>query len=84
MRTSLVLAAAAMLYLLGQGTVRAEDKRDAPDRVGGQVTKIDSARNRVTMRDGDGTVREFEASKETLRDLKVGDRIEAQRRPESK
>ena len=82
MRTSLVLAAAAMLCLAGP--VGAEDKRNTPDTVGGQVTKIDSSRNRVTMRDSDGTVREFEASKETLQGLKVGDRIEAKRRPESK
>ena len=84
MRTSLILAAAAMLCVVVQGTVGAEDKGNTPDRVGGQVTKIDPGRNRVTMRDGDGTVREFEASKETLQDLKVGDRIEAKRRQDSK
>jgi len=31
-----------------------------------------------------GTVHEFEASKETLQGLKVSDRVEAKRRPESK
>jgi hypothetical protein len=82
MRTSLILAAAAMLCVAVR--VGAEDKRDTPDRVGGQVTKVDPGRNRVTMKDGDGTVREFEASKETLQDLKVGDRIEAKRRQDSK
>jgi len=84
MRTTVILAAAAMLGLAVQGTVGAEDKRNTPDKVGGQVTTIDPARNRVTVRDGDGTVREFETSKETLQDLKVGDRIEARRRQESK
>jgi Cu/Ag efflux protein CusF len=73
-----------MLCVVVQGTVGAEDKRNSPDTVGGQVTKVDPARKRVTMRDGDGTVREFEASKETLEDLKVGDRIEAKRRQDSK
>jgi hypothetical protein len=80
MRKTLILAGAAMLCTVVQGTVGAEDKRDTPDRVGGQVTKVDPARNRVTVRDGDGTDREFEASKETLQYLKVGDRIEAKRR----
>ena len=84
MRTSLILAAAVMLCAVVQGTVGAEDKSKTPDTVGGQVTKVDPGRNRVTMKDGDGTVREFEASKETLQDLKVGDRIEAKRRPDSK
>jgi hypothetical protein len=84
MRTGLILAAAAMLCVVAQGTVGADDKRDAPDRVGGEVTKVDPGRNRVTVRDGDGTEREFETSKETLHDLKVGDRIEAKRRQESK
>jgi hypothetical protein len=84
MRTGPILAAAAMLCVVVQGTVGAEDKRDTPDRVGGQVTKVDPARNRVTVRDGDGTVREFETSKETLQDMKVGDRIEATRRAESR
>ena len=84
MRKRLILASAAMLCVFAQGTVVAEDKRNTPDRVGGQVTKVDPGRNRVTMKDADGTVREFEASKETLQDLKVGDRIEAKRRQESK
>lgn len=81
-RMSVVLAATAVLC--GQGSVGAEDRRNTPDAVAGQVTKIDPDRKRVTIRDGDGTAREFEASKETLQDLKVGDRIEAKRRHESK
>ena len=80
MRKTVILAAATMLCTVFQATVGAEDKRDTPDRVGGQVTKVDPGRNRVTVRDGDGTDREFEASKETIQDLKVGDRIEAKRR----
>jgi hypothetical protein len=34
----------------------------------------------VTLRTSDGETHEFEASPETLRDLKLGDRIEAKRR----
>ena len=38
----------------------------------------------IAMGATDGTVHEFEASKETLQGLKVSDRVEAKRRPESK
>ena len=84
MRTSLILAGAAMVCVIGQGTARAEGKPNTPEVVGGQVTKIDPAQSRVTVRASDGTVHEFEASKETLQGLKVGDRIEAKRRADSK
>jgi hypothetical protein len=48
-----------------------------PKKVEGQVVKIDSAQSRVTVREASGGVHEFQASKETLQDLKVGDRIDA-------
>ena len=50
-------------------------------KVEGQVMKIDAATHIITVKEGDGTVHEFRASKETLEDLKVGDRIEARLRP---
>ena len=46
-------------------------------KVAGQVVKVDAAKNRLSVREADGTVHEFETSKETLADFKVGDRIEA-------
>jgi hypothetical protein len=54
---------------------------NTPQKVEGQVTKIDQSQGRVTIRAKDGTVHEFQASQETLRDLKVGETIEAQLRP---
>lgn len=48
-----------------------------PQKVEGQVVKIDPAQNKVSVREADGKVHEFQASKETLQDLKVGDRLEA-------
>jgi hypothetical protein len=48
-----------------------------PQKVEGQVVKIDPAQSRVTVREANGSVHEFQASKETLQDLKVGDRIDA-------
>jgi hypothetical protein len=51
-----------------------------PQTVEGQVIKIDRAQGRVTILASDGVTHEFEASKETLQDLKEGDRIEARLR----
>ena len=48
-----------------------------PQKVEGQVVKLDAAQNKITVREANGTTHEFQASKETLQDLKVGDRIDA-------
>lgn len=55
-------------------------KMTTPARVGGEVTKVDMAQGRVTVRGSDGTLHEFQASAETLKTLKVGGRVEAQLR----
>lgn len=52
----------------------------SPPRVEGQVVRIDQKQGKVTVRGSDGTTHEFNASPETLKDLKVGDRIEARLR----
>jgi hypothetical protein len=44
------------------------------------VVKVDQGSGRVTLRAADGTTHEFKASKETLQDMKVGDKIEAKLR----
>jgi hypothetical protein len=48
-----------------------------PQKVEGQVVKVDTAQNKVTVRQADGTVHEFQASADALTGFKVGDRIEA-------
>ena len=48
-----------------------------PQTVEGQVVKVDAAQNKLTVRQADGTVHEFQASAEALQGFKVGDRIEA-------
>jgi len=48
-----------------------------PQKVEGQVVKVDAAQNKLTVRQADGTVHEFQASPEALQSFKVGDRIEA-------
>ena len=66
-------------YALAQGkpACDAQGRVMTPQKVEGQVTKIDTAQNKITLREADGTVHEFQASKETLQDLKVGDRLTA-------
>jgi len=48
-----------------------------PQKVEGQVIKVDTAQNKLTVRQSDGTVHEFQASPEAIQGFKVGDRIEA-------
>ena len=55
-------------------------KAGAPEKVEGQVVKVDLQQGKLTLRGSDGATHEFEASKETLQDVKVGDRIEAKLR----
>ncbi len=52
-----------------------------PEKIQGQVTKVDPDQGKLTMRDTDGTVREFHAPKEVLQQYKVGDQIQAKLRP---
>ena len=54
---------------------------NAKQQVEGQVMRIDAATQIIAIKESDGTVHEFKASKETLSDLKPGDRIEARLRP---
>ena len=41
------------------------------------MVKVDHPTNRVTIKEADGKTYEFTADKETLQNLKVGDRLEA-------
>jgi ribosomal protein S1 len=55
-------------------------KAGAPQKVEGKVVRVDEAGGRVAVVEADGKTHEFQASKETLQDLKVGDQIEARLR----
>lgn len=80
----------ALIVSLGlwTGTTMAQAKPDCdtqgkartPDKVEGQVVKVDMGQGKFTLRGPDGSAHEFQASKETLQGLKVGDRIEAKLR----
>jgi hypothetical protein len=74
-----------MGFMLWTGAALAQETRPCgpqghvktPEKVAGEVTRIDTARGIVTVRETDGTVHEFQASAETLRDLRVGGRLDA-------
>lgn len=55
-------------------------KAGAPQKVEGKVVRVDQAQGKVAVTASDGKTHEFQASKETLQDLKVGDNIEARLR----
>ena len=82
-RLSVVVVAGVMLW---SGTALGEDKSPgcgkagAPEKVAGQVVKVDMDQGKLTVRGSDGTTHEFQASKETLQEYKVGDQIKAKLR----
>ena len=89
MHSALRLSAGlAMGLMLWTGTALAQSrpacapqaKMKTPERVEGEVTKVDVAQGKVTVRQSDGTTHEFQASTETLQGLKVGGRVEAKLR----
>src|SRR5262249_20444000 len=69
---------------LAQTTTSPSSMPNTPQTLEGQVVKIDRNQGRVTIRANDGTMHEFQASAETLKDLKEGDRLEAKLRGKSR
>lgn len=65
-------------FAAGQGKPSCDQmKASAPQKVEGRVVRVDAAGGKVAVAEADGKTHEFQASKETLQDLKVGDKIEA-------
>lgn len=88
-RLSAGIAASIILLsgdALAQNTPVGQDKSaeckkaGVPERVEGQVAKVDPDQGKVTVRGSNGETWEFQASKETLQNYKVGDHIEARPR----
>jgi hypothetical protein len=84
MRTWTSLAAAlALVVAVAPAFAQSKPACDAqgrvatPQKVEGQVVALDAAKNKISVREADGKVHEFQASAETLKDFKVGDKIEA-------
>ena len=74
--------------MLWSGTAMAQAKptcdpkaqAGSPERVAGQVVKVDQAAGKVTIKEADGKTYEFHADKDTVQAIKVGDRLEAKLR----
>jgi hypothetical protein len=79
--TSLVVG---LLLLMPWGSALAQGKANCsggkmstPQKVVGEVVKVDAGLDKITVKETNGTVHEFHVSKDTLRDYKAGDHIEA-------
>ncbi len=64
----------------GQPKADCKDRAQTPEKVEGQVVAVDQSAGRVTIREKNGSTHEFQANKETLQDMKPGDKIEAKLR----
>ena len=74
---------AGALLVSGAGYVQAQNKPDCPKNaadIEGQVVKVDAAQGKDTVRGAARTTHEFQASKKTRKDRKVGDKIGAKPR----
>jgi len=79
-RVPAVLVAVTLMW---SGNALGQTKpADCPkaEKVEGQIVKMDTDQGKLTLRGSDGKTYEFSASKETLQDKKVGDRMEVTRR----
>jgi hypothetical protein len=64
------------------GAGASQAKAKAPEKIQGQVTKVDQKSGMLTVKAPDGSTHEFKGDAETLRDYKKGDRIELTLRAE--
>lgn len=58
-------------------------RADAPKKLEGKIVKIDHDRGTLTVRTHDGKLQDFEGSRETVREYKLGDELEATLRPQN-
>jgi hypothetical protein len=62
---------------IGKRDKETHQKARTPERLAGEVVKLDAEHGKVIFRATDGTTHEFQATKEVLQTYKVGDRIDA-------
>jgi hypothetical protein len=86
-QATVTLAALLATAALGDGVAFAQGKpaeqpaasvktQTTPGQIEGEVTGIDRQTGMVTVRAADGQTHQFRGNADTLRDLKVGDRLE--------
>ena len=82
-RWTMLAAGVATVAVLGGTAVaqqqppKADCRANTPAKVDGQVMSVDRASRKITVRDKDGTVHEFQASANMVQTMKAGDKIEA-------
>ena len=76
---AVLVAASLMCSGIALGQTKPADCPKA-EKVEGQIVKVDLDQGKLTLRGADGKTFEFTASKKTIQDKKVGDRIEVTRR----
>jgi hypothetical protein len=87
MKNGMLLMTAVAGFMLSSGVALGAEKSadcvkdGAPDMVEGQVTQVDAEQGKLSLRANDGSMHEFQASRETLNGYKVGDPIKAKLRP---
>ena len=64
----------------GQPKADCKTRAQTPEKVEGQVVAVDQNAGRITIRESNGTTHEFQANRQTLQDMKPGDKIEAKLR----
>ena len=86
---AVVILTAPVVWAGDDKAKKAQDKQSqpaaspstaAPDRIEGEVIAIDHNAGTMTVRLSDGSTQEFRGNKETLKDYKVGDRLEGRKR----
>ena len=89
MDTPTRLAAGLLAAILLGGNVAAAQTQGQPsdcpniravERIDGTVVTVDAQQGTLTLLGSDGTTYKFQAARETLQDLKVGDKIETKLR----
>ncbi|MGH7347634.1 MAG: hypothetical protein ACREK4_22200 [Candidatus Rokuibacteriota bacterium] len=68
------------MLAFGQPKADCQNRAQVPDKVAGQVVAVDQSSGRVTIKETNGATHEFQATRDTLKDMKPGDRIEAKLR----
>lgn len=81
-RMLLIAAASGSLALAGAafGQDQPGDAGKTPDMIEGEVTQVDTDQGKIRVRARDGTMHEFQAGEETLKNYKAGDPIKAKLR----
>jgi hypothetical protein len=89
MHTRIRLAVGLLAGMLLGGNVALADTSGQPtdcpkikavERIDGTVMNIDAQQGVLTLLGSDGTIHKFQASPETLQDLKIGDKIQTKLR----